>query len=266
MIKYVSISIIAFKHLYVYKLDILLRLITAFLTVFALKELWTVIYHSGDNVADSSGVSLVSMTTYAMASHILRAILAQDLSIEVEHRVRNGDIVFDIMKPWNYMIMQLSRVIGQSLYSTLFIVIPLLLTCSLMFPFESPDDPLQLMTVLISVTLAFFINFMINFLISLLAFLFTSVWGFEFVKWVLIEVFSGLWIPIWFFPEAASRILFMLPFQAIYHTPLSIFIGRFSELEALKHIGVQAIWLVLLAILSQSAYVFLRRQLQIAGG
>ena len=80
-------------------------------------------------------------------------------------------------------------------------------------------------------------------------------------------VFSGALIPLQFFPDAVQRVLFWLPFQAIYHTPLMMITRPAQGLESfLPMILIQLFWAMALFILARLFYNQAIKVLRIAGG
>jgi ABC-2 type transport system permease protein len=82
-----------------------------------------------------------------------------------------------------------------------------------------------------------------------------------------VTVFSGALIPLQFFPDAIQKILFWLPFQAIFHTPIMMITRPDQELEVfLPLITVQLGWAMLLFLLARLFYHQAVKVLRIAGG
>ena len=94
-----------------------------------------------------------------------------------------------------------------------------------------------------------------------------SVWGLSSVKDIILMFFSGALIPLQFFPEAVRNVLFWLPFQAVFHTPLMMVTKPDSGLATfLPMLAVQAFWVIALVILSRLFYNQAIKVLRISGG
>ena len=86
-------------------------------------------------------------------------------------------------------------------------------------------------------------------------------------KEIIVTVFSGALIPLQFFPEAIQKVLFWLPFQAIYHTPLMIMAKPDLGLAVfLPMLLIQVAWAVILFVLGRLFYNQAIKVLRIAGG
>ena len=119
----------------------------------------------------------------------------------------------------------------------------------------------------ISLLLAFLISLSIDYVIGLMGFYSESVWGLSITKEIIITVFSGALIPLQFFPAAMQKVLFWLPFQAIYHTPIMMLTRPDQSLKVLlPMMGVQLVWAVLLFVGARLFYNQAIKVLRIAGG
>ena len=85
-------------------------------------------------------------------------------------------------------------------------------------------------------------------------------------KYWLIELLSGLLIPISFFPEKAQRIMAWLPFEHIAYTPLQIYLGKLDHGAALRALATQWFWIIALMILAHVWWERASRNITIHGG
>jgi ABC-2 type transport system permease protein len=69
-----------------------------------------------------------------------------------------------------------------------------------------------------------------------------------------------------FFPGIFGRIVFALPFAAIYSTPLLIYVGVIHPQDYARYFGVQVLWLMLFSGLSFFIWRAAARRVVIQGG
>ncbi|MFD0871794.1 ABC-type uncharacterized transport system, permease component [Chlamydia abortus] len=265
MSKYAWYALTTFKNTRVYKMDVLFRVIGSVLMVIALREIWLVIYGEGDGLEQSTGVSARSMASYAMISVIMGRLLSFGTVWEVSDRVRTGNIVFDLQKPWSFQWMHLSKAAGLFLFSLCFVVIPLALAIFVFYPVEWPGG-WHAVAFVPSVILAFLLAYAIDFIVGLFAFIFTEIWGFDFIKDTVIQLCSGSFVPLWFFPDLLAQVLRWLPFQGIYSIPLSLFIGRTPVHQIVPDLLFQAAWAFILFIIGYAGMKTAHRMLLTTGG
>ena len=77
-----------------------------------------------------------------------------------------------------------------------------------------------------------------------------NIWGIRFARNVISETLSGALIPLSLFPLWLKNIADILPFQAIYSTPLLIYIGQISGSDLLSALEIQVFWIALLGSIS----------------
>ena len=66
----------------------------------------------------------------------------------------------------------------------------------------------------------------INFAVGTFALRLQSILGLLRAKFFLLELFSGLLLPISFFPQVFQKILSVLPFEYISYVPMLIYLGK----------------------------------------
>ena len=85
-------------------------------------------------------------------------------------------------------------------------------------------------------------------------------------KRVIVDLFSGLLLPISFFPLWAQDIMKYFPFQGISYIPSMIFTNGFSHGDAMKALFQQLIWVCILIVPIQLLWILAKKQLIIQGG
>ncbi len=76
-----------------------------------------------------------------------------------------------------------------------------------------------------------------------------SILGLLRAKFFLLELFSGLLLPMTFFPHIVQKILDLLPFQYISYVPMLIYLGKLHGAGLARAIAIQVFWVaVLMAI------------------
>src|SRR5690349_13033855 len=131
------------------------------------------------------------------------------------YEIREGMIANYLTKPLDFQLYNLSANFGSLLMNLTAITLPTALLLAFVFKVEIPFGP-GLFLFPISLLLAFLISFSIDYFIGLMGFYSESVWGLSMTKEIIVTVFSGALIPLQFFPAAMQKVLFWLPFQAIY--------------------------------------------------
>jgi ABC-2 type transport system permease protein len=80
------------------------------------------------------------------------------------------------------------------------------------------------------------------------------------------NLLSGVYAPLWFFPDWFITLSAFLPFQATLSVPLSIYIGRIQLSDAPAQLAVQAAWIVMLALFTRLLWHRAARRVISQGG
>jgi ABC-2 type transport system permease protein len=80
------------------------------------------------------------------------------------------------------------------------------------------------------------------------------------------NLLSGVYAPLWFFPDWFITLSAFLPFQATLSVPLSLYIGRIPLSDAAGQLAIQAAWVVLLALFTRFLWHRAARRVISQGG
>lgn len=184
----------------------------------------------------------------------------------ISRSILDGSIIVELIKPVDHQLMALAHTAGFALSNLVLITLPSALA---LFLFFRAEISLGIGTALfpLSLVLAFLISFTFDYTVGLTSFYTESLWGISMTKEIITSLLSGALVPLQFFPEGARRVLGLLPFQAIYHTPLTMFATPDLALnDYAKLLAVQAFWVVALFTASRLFYHRAVRVLTVSGG
>ena len=80
------------------------------------------------------------------------------------------------------------------------------------------------------------------------------------------NLLSGVYAPLWFFPDWFITLSGFLPFQATLSVPLSLYIGRIPLSDAPAQLAVQAAWVLLLFLFTRFLWRRAARRVISQGG
>lgn len=225
--------------------------------------LWRSIYRYSDVIR---GLTFNETFFYVGLGSAVFVLLKTYADWYLHYEIREGIIAMYLIKPIDLQIYMLFANLGSLLMNLLAITVPTAIMLGFVFQIKIPFGA-GVILFPISLLLAFLVSFSIDYFIGLMGFYSESVWGLSTTKEIIVTVFSGALIPLQFFPETIQRVLYWLPFQAIYHTPLMMLTRPNQSLDVfLPMIMVQLGWVVLLFILGRLFYNQAVKVLRIAGG
>jgi ABC-2 type transport system permease protein len=117
-----------------------------------------------------------------------------------------------------------------------------------------------------SVFLSFFLVAGVNFAVGTFAIRLKSILGLLRAKYFLLELFSGLLIPISFFPHIFQQVFAFMPFQYISYVPVLLYLGKISGIGILKALGMQIFWVAALVSIGHALWSLSSKQITIQGG
>ncbi len=222
-----------------------------------------------------AGFSGAQMATYVAIGWIARSFYFNNVDRELAEQVQNGSIAVALSRPVSLQGTIVASTLGEGLFRFLFFTLPISVAIFLLFPVAPPASALHAAAFLLSCVLALAILTQLNFLVGLCAFPLKNIDGVMRAKHYLIELLSGLLIPVAMFPGWLQSLSAWLPFQAISYLPSSLWLGHArAGAEWLggdatligRVLAVQAAWVVTLAAIGAFCWRLAARRLSVQGG
>lgn len=225
--------------------------------------LWRSIYH---NTTTLHGLNFDETFLYVGLGSGVFILLKTYADWIIHYEIREGAIASYLIKPIDFQIYALFASFGSVLLNALATTIPTVLILVFIFKIKIVFG-LGLVFFPISLLLAFLVSFSIDYFIGVTGFYTESVWGIVTTKEILLSILSGALIPLQFFPAIFQKILFALPFQAIFYTPLMMATKPNQDVSTLlTSLGIQLFWAVTLFIATRLFYNQAVKVLRIGGG
>jgi ABC-2 type transport system permease protein len=260
---YLEFSRVGFVNILAFRLRYFTGIITYFLNVTVYYFIWTAVFRSAPSLA---GYTLAQIITYVSVGWIIRSFYWNTIDQEMAYEVIEGKIAMDFIKPVSIQWMWICRAMGESAFRLGLLTLPTAAVVAEVFPIERPSSRENFLLFLIGVLGSFFLMGAINFMIGTCAIPLKSILALIRAKFWLIELLSGLLIPISFFPRAGQRIMAWLPFEHIAYTPLRIYLGKLDRSEALRALAIEWLWVAALLLLAHIWWERASRKITIHGG
>lgn len=260
---YLELVRIRFLMMLAYRVNYYSGILIYVINIGAQYFLWKAIYAGHSSIA---GMDMAQMTTYVAISWMARAFYFNNLDRELMNEIKDGSVAIQFIRPYHYLMVKMMQALGEGIFRLLLFSLPGMLIASLLFPVQLPHDPGTWGLFLLMLVFSFLINTQINMLTGLSAFFIENAEGLMRMKRVLVDLFSGLVVPISFFPVWAASLLKLLPFQAITYLPGAVFTGKTIGIAADQVLALQLIWFVLLLAPLLVLWRLARTRLFIQGG
>jgi ABC-2 type transport system permease protein len=263
LVPYAEFSRVGFVNILAFRLRYFTGIITYFLNVTVYYFIWTAVFHSTQSIA---GYNLPQIITYISVGWIIRSFYWNTIDQEMAYEVIEGRIAMDLIKPVSVQWMWIFRAMGESAFRLGLLTLPVAVVVAFVFPVQGPASREDFFLFMSGVIGSFFLMGAINFMIGTCAIPLKSILALIRAKYWLIELLSGLLVPVSFFPERAQKIMAWLPFEHIAYTPLQIYLGKLDRVTALRALATQWLWVMALLLLAHLWWERASRKITIHGG
>jgi viologen exporter family transport system permease protein len=260
---YAEFGRVGFVNILAFRLRYFTGIITYSLNVTIYYFIWSAVYHNGQSIA---GYNMSQMITYVSVGWIIRSFYSNTIDQEMAYEVIDGKIAMDLIKPVSVPWMWISRAMGESAFRLGLLTVPTALVITFIFPMQAPASREDFWLFLLATLGSFFLMAAIGFIIGTCAIPLKSILALVRAKQWLIELLSGLLLPMAFFPEKIRVAMAWLPFEHIAFTPLQIYLGKLNGTEALHALAAEWFWVVALLVLAHVWWNRSLRRLSIQGG
>ncbi len=251
---YAAIAMVRLKEQLTYRLDFLVGVVNPFIQLAVLWFIWAAVYKSSPEPA-IGGFTFTMMITYTAISVIMRSFINPNTEYWVEEEVKTGSIASALIKPLSYPLLCFARDTGDVL-SWLVTKAPVVLFAFIFMSIAGPASAVFFFSLL----LGYVINYLMVFITAMWAFWTAGyIWGMRLSRIIIAELASGAIVPIAFFPLWSQNILNMLPFQAIFSTPLLIYTGTITGAAMWSGILIQFFWIGAMFVI---AYVLWQKSIK----
>ncbi len=252
-----------FVNTLAYRLRYYTGIVTYFIYVSVYYYIWKAIYADSATI---EGFDFGHMLTYISVGWIIRSFYFNNIDQDMAYAVAEGKMAMDLIKPVNQQFMSIAIALGESVFRLGLLTLPTAIVLLLVYPIRRPASALHFVGFFASVLLSFFIVAAINFCVGTFAIRLKSILGLLRAKYFLLELFSGLLIPISFFPQIFQDIFKVLPFQYISYIPVLIYLGKISGLEIIRALALQLFWILMLLAIGDALWRWSSRKITIQGG
>jgi ABC-2 type transport system permease protein len=254
---------VGFVNTLAYRLRYYTGIVTYFIYVSVYYFIWKAIYENSTSI---EGFDFGHMLTYIAVGWIIRSFYFNNIDQDIAYAVTEGKLAMDLIKPVNPQFMYIAQALGESLFRLGMLTAPTAVVLLVVYPIQRPASALHFAGFFASVVLSFFIVAGINFTVGTFAIRLKSILGLLRAKYFLLELFSGLLIPISFFPHIFQNMFSVLPFQYISYIPVLIYLGKISGMGIVKALAVQVFWILVLLAIGDAMWRWSSRKITIQGG
>lgn len=260
---YVEVARSSFRRYLAYRAATLAGLFTNSVFGVLLASVYVALYRDRAAGASVAGFTITELLTFVWISQALIAVVGLWGWWEIAQSIQSGDVVSDLMKPFNYYGYWVARDAGRAGAQLLMRGAPTLLIGALLYDIATPARAVDWLAFAASVVLAVGLSFALRFLLNISAFWLLDITGINSLSAAVINLFSGMLLPLAFFPGWLETTANLLPFRAMITSPIQAYLGQGNP--ALILTG-QAAWLVVLVGVGLGMLRVATRRVVVQGG
>ena len=164
--------------------------------------MWQAIYSGKENI---ESLSISQMTTYIAIAWMARAFYFNNIDREIAMEIQEGRVAVELIRPYNYLGMKVMQGLGEGIFRFAFFSIPGMVIVTLLFSLQITTNFQTWLYFFLSLIFSFIINTQINLMTGMLTFFLFNNSGIMYAKRVVIDLFSGLLLPISFIRYGPKR-------------------------------------------------------------
>ncbi len=262
---YLELARRSFAQQFAYRGATLAGLFTNSIFGVMIASVFLALYRSNPDVnGEVAGWRATETLTYVWISQSLLMVVYLWGWWEIMLSIQTGAIVADFLKPLDFYTYWLSRDLGRAAAHALIRGVPTFLVGALLFrQMVIPGELGRWLAFLVSVVLAVSVSFAFRFILNMAGFWVIDHRGIAYMGTVLVNFFSGLLVPLSFFPGWLETVANLLPFRAIIMIPIELLLGQRTVFSG---IALQLFWFGALSVLARVLLRAGERKLVIQGG
>lgn len=263
MRKYMALIRVGIQKELVYRTNFCIGIFSALLLFIVENAIWAAVYQGKAQVGS---ISQNGILIYTVMTLLLQRLLGGGTEEEIGQDFQSGNIVTSLLSPVHLGARYSMQELGKGLLNAgafLVILIPYCIYNREILSAIRWEDWLWFLSAVVAAYVLFSI---LNYMLGILIFWSHANIGLYMLKLACINIFSGMFIPIAFYPNLLQEVCQVLPFSYIYYFPLTILMGEGNRGENICGILIQLVWIMVLLVVCRIMDKRAMRRIVIQGG
>ena len=245
-----------------YRFEHLMSIVNTLVRIFIFWGIYKALY---GNRLEVDGISFQMVMTHFILTMCLDvAFFTNDFYLP--RKIYSGSIATELLLPVSLPGRLLADNLGMVFFRFVFQLMPSVIVSSLLIGIKLPVSLSFFILFLMSLILGYGVLWSISFVVQMTSFWLVNVWSVSTLKNVMVNVFSGVMIPLWFLPDWLQSVLDWTPFSSIFFTPIQIYFGRLTGIQIVERCTIQIVWIVIIYSLGSWLWQKGQKKLVVQGG
>ena len=200
---------------------------------------------------------------------LLTAMMIWFLDLTIFEDIVSGNVAYEFCRPIDLYQYWFTRNVSRRLARSLLRMVPLFAVAALLpapYRLLPPPNLFQAVMFIISLVLAFYLVNSFAMLMYAATFYTMNPMGVRLIFASLGDMLAGDIVPIPFFPDAARRVLELLPFGSMQNAPYLIYSGYIGPDRMAQTLLLQVFWCAALTLLGRFLFTRIQQRISIQGG
>jgi len=264
LVPYRAVLAARFRVLLQYRAAALAGFVTQVFWGFIRVMVFEAFYRS--STAASQPMTFRDVVTYIWLGQAMLAMFPWSVDPDIRSMVRTGDVSYELLRPTDLYGLWYTRALAMRAAPTLLRAIPML-TCATLFFGLRPPPSFETGVAWVFVTLgALVLASAMTQLMNISLLWTTSAEGVSRLMPTVAYFFSGMIVPLPFYPDWAQTLIGLLPFCGLADGPFRVFSGHIPLSEAPLLLLHQLTWTALLIVAGRRLLARATRRMVVQGG
>ncbi|MBI2920014.1 MAG: ABC-2 family transporter protein [Planctomycetes bacterium] len=206
------------------------------------------------------------LPAYIWLGQAMFQMVPWSLDREVAALVRTGGVSYELLRPVDLYNQWFARALALRTAPVLLRALPMVVLAAAFFGLGPPPSAASGLAFAASVAAALLLSCALTVLLNVTLMWTLSGEGVSQLVLVTVIVFSGLVIPLPFFPDWFQPVVTALPFAGLMDTPLRLYTGNIPATDAVAFLTRQVAWTLALVLAGRALLARGTRRLVIHGG
>ncbi len=214
----------------------------------------------------SQPMAEADVITYIWLGQAFLAMLPWNVDRDLQTMVRSGGITYELLRPLNLYWAWYSRALALRSAPVVLRAVPLIVLVSVVFDFQAPHSLSAGLAFVVTIFGALLLSCAITNILSISLMWTISGEGVTGFAPTVVMMFSGMIVPLPFFPDWAQSFIHFLPFAGLVDTPYRLYVGHLPASDLPILLAHQLAWTVAIVLLGQWMLSRGLRRMTVQGG
>ena len=240
-----------------------MSIVRHFIAMFIQVSVWQVLFAS---YSPDNGITVQDMVTYVILGMLISALTRSFIDYRIAERVQDGSIALDFIRPVNFKYYTIFEDLGNSGLLSFITMLPACVFGVLYWGLCLPEQPMTYVYFGVTLMGGVLVIIHLNYTLGLLAFWFKTSYHVDWLYGAMRMVFSGAFVPLWFYPPVLRSMSEAFPWQLASFAPLAIFLEKSPPSAAINTIVLQIVWLIVLFGMERLLWRKAQEKIEVYGG